>query len=79
LKGGNKVTIKQAKAKLKKLANGRYHSVHQELTEREDGSQVTDCQLYIDGDKELTIGDTFEECFEKLEEKLGGKDELGND
>jgi len=72
LKGGDKLRIEQAKAKLKELANGRYHSVHYELTERGDGFQIIDCQLYNDGDKRLTTGKTFEECFDELGKKLEG-------
>ena len=74
-----KMTLRQAKAKLKKLAKGKYHSAELRLT----GGLITPptgeerrCLLYIEGThgQDGPIGDkhTFEESFEQLISKMGG-------
>ena len=61
-----------AKDKLKKLAKGKYHTIQYELSEVSEGKFDTKCWLYI-GDAyggKSADGETFRECFDKLENKL---------
>ena len=60
----------EAKEKLKKIANGRYHSISYELAESHFGDQRSECRIYIHDGVNLSVsakGKTFEECFNKLE------------
>ena len=43
------MTFKKAKKKLRKIADGRYHTIKYELVEHCDGREVAECSLYIDG------------------------------
>ena len=60
-----KMTFKQAKRKLKKIAGGQYHCVRYEITEYEDGQLVQECAVYIAG-SEFKTAPTWEEAFMKL-------------
>ena len=60
------MTFKQAKAKLKGLAKGEYHSISYELEEYSDNSRGQRCGLYIHGGK-WCIEDSWEEAFKELE------------
>jgi len=58
-----------AKNKLKKLANGKYHSITYELNEYSNGKLETKCYLYIDPGISLKAP-TWTEAFAKLEKYL---------
>ena len=63
------MTFKEAKAKLKEIADGKYHSIQYELTEHEDGNLASECEIYID--KEGWYKDsTWEEAFFTREKAL---------
>lgn len=61
------MTFKQAKKKLKKIANGKYHSITYELTEHHTGDMAAKCTLYIDGYGVFHNGKTWELAFSSLE------------
>lgn len=60
------MTFKQAKKKLKKIADGQYHSIKYELTEFQDGSQESECNLYIHGGQH-NYAATWDLAFSLLE------------
>ena len=66
----------EAKEKLKRIADGKYHSLAYELTETRAGKLETACRLYLDqgeGKEGLLItGDTFQTCFGKLTKAIKG-------
>lgn len=62
---GRLMTFQEAKAKLKEVSNGRYHSIGYELTEFAAGGFETECSVYIDPGRRGT-GPTFEEAFARL-------------
>ena len=59
-----------AKAELKKLANGKYHTVQYELVEFASGRLEAECELYVDS-RILSSGPTWEEALNKMKVKLG--------
>ena len=60
----------EAKARLKELAKGKYHSIKLDLIEYSDGYVETKCILYIDGHSHVS-GSTWERAFIKLDDMLG--------
>lgn len=56
----------EAKTKLAKIANGRYHSVRYEISEHADKSIVQECGLYINGIG-WTASTSWAGAFELLE------------
>lgn len=68
------LTIRAARARLKKLAKGRYRTVRKEWTDRKDyvtDKDITDteCGLYIDGTTFVTRP-TFRDAFEEIERQM---------
>jgi len=59
-----------AKAELKKLANGKYHTIRYWLTEFASGKLEAECELYIDP-QISSLGPTWEEALNKIKIKLG--------
>ena len=59
----------QAKRKLKKLANGKYHSVIYEVCEHKDGEQVQTCTLYITG-MGFYAGQNWKDAFGLLNKEI---------
>jgi hypothetical protein len=51
-----------AKARLKKIAGGRYHMLTYGMIENGDGVVTTQCSIYIDGET-FYNGRTFEDAF----------------
>ena len=63
------MTFKQAKKRLKKIAEGRFHSLRLDVTEFTSGELETKCSVYIDGET-FYCGDTFEKAFLNRERAL---------
>jgi hypothetical protein len=63
------MTFKDAHAKLKAIAEGRYCSIRYELTTLNDGSLESCCSIYIDGMK-WHSGKTWDEVFHSLNMKI---------
>ncbi len=59
-----------AKAELKELAKGKYHSMNYELTECKSGKLEAKCFLYIDPNISSS-GETWEDALNKMKVKLG--------
>ena len=59
------MNFKEAKDKLKEIADGRYHSVFYEITERTNGTLQQQVGLYID-EVDWYSAETWEEAFELL-------------
>jgi hypothetical protein len=72
------MTFKQAAAKLKKIANGKYHSLRFELTTYKESTQAvcgigqTKCDVYIE-DLAWYSGATWAEAFEALDTAMNPK------
>ena len=64
------MTFKDAKKELKKLADGKYHSMNYELTEYRNGDQRTQCLVYGDGYSWFSAP-TWEEALAKLRKAMG--------
>jgi hypothetical protein len=72
--------FQEAKDRLKKLADGKYHSIQYELTEYVSGKQKTSCWMYIqqeEGDVNVT-GTRFQECLDVLSGKLKAIEDIPN-
>lgn len=66
------MTFKEAKEKLKALANGRYHTIEFSLTEHHDGEIEPRCTLYVADIDSRPSGRTWEEAFIALERGFDG-------
>ncbi len=64
------MTFLEAKAELKKMANGRFHDITYELREYSSGRIEAKCELYIDP-RTSTEGSTWDEALTKMQIKLG--------
>jgi len=69
------MTFKEAKDRLKSLANGRYHSLSYELTELRSGGLRAKCWVYIDP-RISAEGSTWQEALIKMEMKLKGESQV---
>lgn len=68
------MTFEEAKNELKKVANGKYHSIDYQLTEFESGKIESKCTVYIN--PRISASDlTWNEALAKLVKKLG-KDKI---
>ena len=65
----------EAKARLKELAKGKYHSIMLNLIEYSDGYVETKCILYIDGHSHVS-GSTWERAFIKLDDMLNPQNHI---
>jgi len=64
--------LMQAKTIVKKLAEGKIHSVQFDLTETASGQISTSCSVYVGG-KGWYTGDTWVEAINKLKEAITGE------
>lgn len=62
--------FEEAKKELKKLANGKYHSLKYSLTEFSKGTIEATCDLYIDPGI-LVSAPTWAEALKLINRKLG--------
>ncbi len=58
-----------AKKKLEKIANGRFHAIEYSCDVYEDGSNIVNCTVYIDGYRHQA-GSTWNKALEKLKLKI---------
>ncbi len=60
-----RMSFRQAKKELEKLANGRFHRIQYEITETQYGNLIQKCEVYVDG---LTLynGETWRIALDKL-------------
>lgn len=65
------MNFKEAKDKLKKLADGSFHSISYEIIEYSNGDIDSKCELYTDSVNKIFSGRTWEIAFNKLEYYLG--------
>jgi hypothetical protein len=73
-----KMTMRQAKSKLKKLAKGRYHAIRVSYITHSGEKAKKLCYLYLDtgegeGDAILEEHPTFEESFKELTNRMGAQ------
>jgi hypothetical protein len=72
---GDDMTFQEAKAKLKEIADGKYHAIEYKLTEYAavcgGGDQKPECTVYING-LEHHRGLTWEEAFVSLDRAING-------
>ena len=61
----------EAKAKLKKLADGKYHQIKYSLTEYSSKILKAECECYIGG-FDWVISPTWEESLRKMEIEING-------
>ncbi len=66
------MTFLEAKAELKKMANGRFHDITYELREYSSGINEAKCEVYIDP-RLSASGATWNEALTKMRFKLGDK------
>jgi hypothetical protein len=64
------LTHKQAKAKLKKLASGRYHTIQYAISEMPDSIEYIEYGLYIDGTGWVKSRLSWEEALAGMKQKL---------
>lgn len=64
------MTFKEAKDKLRELAQGRYHAIEYELTEYAHGGLKAGCRLYIDPNTSTKWQPTWEMAFDELQKVL---------
>ena len=64
------LNFKEAKAKLKETADGKYHFIRYGLVEFVGGRLKPECAIYIDGEKLFYSGETWEEAFSERERIL---------
>jgi hypothetical protein len=69
------MTFLEAKDELKKLAEGKFHSIEYKLTEYKSGRLENECELYIDPCIS-TSGLTWREALDKMKQTLGIKTEV---
>jgi hypothetical protein len=63
------MNFKQAKAKLKRLAKGKFHSINYKISEHTGGELMQECSVYID-ETDLHIGETWEAAFKELNKEI---------
>lgn len=72
------MNMREAKEELMHRANGKYHSISYELTDRGNGDASQKCRVYIDG-----IGgfeaNHWEEALTSLENAMSGKPTISED
>lgn len=68
------MTFKDAKAALKAMAGGKYHSLKFELNEYESGDIRPECAVYIDGLGHVQGCASFELALANMEIKIQQKD-----
>ena len=66
---GKRMTFKQAKNELEKIADGKYHTLRYEITETQFGNLIQCCEVYIEG---LTWynGETWGIALDKLKRAI---------
>lgn len=76
--------FKEAKAKLAKIADGKYHSLEYSITNfksvgrRTERTERAECGVYIDG-VSWSFGPTWEAAFKKLDRQLRGLPEVNEE
>ena len=66
------MTFKEAKAALKKMAEGKYHSIEFEQTEYADGQIKSECSVYIDNLGHTANHETFEDALHAMGRRVNG-------
>jgi len=72
------MTFLEAKAELKEIARGEYHSVRYEVTEYASGGEEVDCYVYIH-DYGSEQGGTWREALDKMRKKCGLEPRVSTD
>lgn len=66
------MTFEEAKAALKEMAQGRYHSISFELTEYQDGRAKPMCSVYIENLGWTSDHATFEDALQEMGRRVNG-------
>lgn len=66
------MTFKEAKAALKEMAEGKYHSIKFEQTEYADGQIKSECSVYIADLGHTADHETFEDALQAMGRRKGG-------
>ena len=70
-RGKMKMKFQEAKDRLKKLANGKYHTISFSMSEHTNGKIETEVWLYVDKGICSNYVRNFDIAFAEIEEELG--------
>lgn len=72
------MTFLEAKAALKDLAKGEYHSISYEISEYSSGGLDIKCTLYVHGYRYTADCRTWEDAIQDMKQQMGIYDPIGD-